>query len=103
MYQFNTGRDAAGIDLLRYDVAYSYRLLPEEYGPGQSWELRPVAELNGTYAVDGSHRLFASPGMQFTRGRLTIESSIEIPVVQHLTGGQPDEKFRFVVGFRLHF
>ena len=103
VYQFNTGPGAAGIDLLRYDLAYSYRLFPEQYGPGQSWEFRPVAELNGEYGVDGSHRLFLSPGLQFTKGRLTIESSIELPVVQHLTGSQPDEKFRFVVGFRLHF
>ena len=103
VYQFNTGPGAAGIDLLRYDLAYSYRLFPEQYGPGQSWEVRPVAELNGEYGVDGSHRLFLSPGLQFTKGRLTIESSIQLPVVQHLTGSQPDEKFRFVIGMRLHF
>ena len=103
VYQFNTGRDAAGIDSVRYDLAYSYRLFPEQYGPGQSWEFRPVAELNGEYGVDGSHRLFLSPGLQFTKGRVTVEASIELPVVQHLTGSQPDEKFRLVIGMRLHF
>ena len=88
----------AGHDLLRYDVAYTYRLAPVRYEPGNAWELNAIAEMNGRYVTDGSNEVFLSPGIQFVTTRWSIETAIQIPVVQDLAG--PETDYKFVVGFR---
>ncbi len=98
VYQFNTGGGQSGHDFLRYDVAYTYRLAPVRYEPGKAWELNAIAEMNGRYVTDGSNEVFLSPGIQFVTTRWSIETAIQIPVVQDLAG--PETDYKFVVGFR---
>ena len=98
IYQFNTGGGKSRHDFLRYDVAYSYRLTPARYEPGNAWEFNAVMELNGRYVTDGSNEVFLSPGLQFITQRWVFETSIQIPVIQNLTG--PETDYRLVVGIR---
>ncbi|MCH7993049.1 MAG: transporter [Planctomycetes bacterium] len=98
IYQFNTGGGESRHDVLRYDLAYSYRLAPTRFEPGNAWELDAVAELNGRYMTSGSHEVFLSPGFQFITKRWIFETSLQLPIVQDLAG--PEAKYRFVVGLR---
>jgi hypothetical protein len=98
VYQFSTGGGESRHDALRYDVAYSYRLTPARFEPGNAWELDAVAELNGQYTTSGSHEVFLSPGLQFITERWILETSIQLPVIQDLDG--PETDYRLVVGLR---
>ena len=98
IHQFNTGGGEARHDVLRYDVAYTYRLAPVRFETGKLWELNAIAEMNGRYVTDGSHQVFLSPGIQFVAQRWVIETAIQIPVIQDLAGPKTD--YRFIVGFR---
>jgi len=101
VYQFNTGGGKSRHDAVRYDVAYSYRLMPGRFEPGNAWELDAVAELNGRYITDGSHEIFLSPGLQFITTRWIFETSLQLPVIQDIDG--PETDYRFVVGFRFQW
>lgn len=101
VYQFNTGRGESRHDALRYDVSYSYRLFPAVYPEENVWELEGVAELNGRYMTDGSHELFLSPGLQLITERWVLEASIQLPVVQNVSG--PETDYRLVVGLRFQW
>ena len=101
VYQFNTGVGKFRHDALRYDVAYSYRLTPARFEPGNAWELDAVAELNGRYVTDNSHEIFLSPGLQFITKRWIFESSLQLPVVQDVDG--PETDYRFIIGFRFQW
>ena len=98
IFQFNTGGGESRHDLLRYDLAYSYRLAPTRFEPGHAWELDAVAELNGRYVTDGTHEVFLSPGLQFITKQWILETSIQLPVIQDLDG--PESEYRFVLGLR---
>ncbi len=101
IYQFNTGGGESRHDSLRYDLAYSYRLAPARFEPGNAWELDAVAELNGRYVTDGSHEVFLSPGLQFITKRWIFETSLQLPVIQGING--PETDYRLVVGFRFQW
>jgi len=73
IYQFNTGGGESRHDALRYDLAYSYRLTPARFEPGNAWELDALAELNGRYITDGSHEVFLSPDSQLATAKFRIE------------------------------
>lgn len=103
LYKFNTGRDPFRHDVVRYDLAYSFRVVPAVFAPGQLYSLDAVAELNGRYVTDGSHEIFLSPGLQLSAEQWTFEASIQIPVVQDLVGDGPETDYRIVTGLRFHW
>lgn len=103
LYQFNTGGGRSRHDVLRYDLAYSFRLFPSVFQTGRAYAMDAVAELNGRYWTDGSHEVFLSPGLQFVTDRWTFEVSIQLPVIQQLTGDGPDIDYRAVVGVRFRW
>lgn len=103
IYQFNTGRGDARHDALRYDVAYSYRVYPKVYAPGQTASWDAVAELNGLYLADGSHEIFLSPGLQYVTETWAFEASLQLPIVQEPADDRPETKFRLTLGLRFHF
>lgn len=103
LYKFNTGRDPFRHDVLRYDLAYSYRVMPVVFAPGQLYSLDAVAELNGRYVTDGSHEIYLSPGLQLSAERWVFEASIQLPVVQDLVGDGPETDYRIVTGLRFHW
>lgn len=39
-------------------------------------------EVNGAYLTDGSHLVFAAPGFQLIRQRMTVEASLQLPVIR---------------------
>ncbi|MCH7814473.1 MAG: transporter [Planctomycetes bacterium] len=100
IYQFNTGRDRHRHDVLRYDLACSYRLFPALAERVTNYEWNVVAELNGRYTADGSHEVFLSPGLQLVTSQWVFETSIQLPVVQALAGDAPETDYRLVVGVR---
>lgn len=103
LYQFNTGGGQARHDVLRYDLAYSYRLFPAVFEAGKNYEWNAVAELNGRYITDGSHELFLSPGLQFVTEQWALEASIQLPVVQELADDGPETDYRIVLGVRFQW
>lgn len=103
LYKFNTGRDPFRHDTVRYDVAYSFRVLPAVFEPGQLYSLDAVAEMNGRYTTDGSHEIFLSPGLQVSAERWVFEVSVQLPVVQDLVGDGPETDYRVVTGLRFHW
>ncbi len=102
IYQFNTGRGRHRHDALRYDLAYSHRLFPSEFGDS-AFEIDAVAELNGRYLTDGSHEIFLSPGVQLIAERWLIEASVQLPIVRELAAGRAETDYRVVVGLRLRW
>ena len=103
IYQLNTGSGLSGADFLRYDLGYSYRFYPERYTPGRAFQWDIVGEINGEYLTDGSHRVFLSPGLQYTIHRWRFETSIQLPVLQDLTPARRELNYRIVTGFRYHW
>ncbi|MFQ5425267.1 MAG: transporter [Phycisphaerae bacterium] len=103
VYQLNTGGGASRHDTLRYDVAYSFRLFPTVYEMKTAWELDAVAELNGRYDTDGSHEVFLAPGLQLIGERWTVETSIQLPVIQELGTDRAETDYRVVFGLRLRW
>ena len=57
LWKFNTAGGPAP-DRLRYDVAYVYRLQPEQYTVDKLTALFAVLELNGSYETNGDQELF---------------------------------------------
>ena len=103
LYQLNTAGGRSGHDALRYDLAYSYRLLPETFRTSNPYSLRVVAELNGRYLTDGSHEVFLAPGLQFAMPRWVLEASLQLPVVQELSDHMPQDDYRLIVGLRFQW
>jgi len=99
LYKFNTGGED---DRLRYDVAYTYRLLPTTYGEESNLGFFGVAELNGLYDTNGDHELFLSPGLQLAWARVALEASVQIPVWQDLDN-RLERDFVAVFGVKLLF
>lgn len=96
LWKFNTaGGDA---DRLRYDLAYVYRLQPEQYTAGKLTALFGLIELNGFYDTNGDNEIFISPGIQYVTKDWAIEATIQLPVLQDLDHRMEKD---FVVGLSL--
>lgn len=78
-------------DVLRYDVAASFRALPWVYRTYPDHQINIQLELNGSWirrsrvdgmevADSGGHLLFASPGLQYIYDTLIVEASVQVPV-----------------------
>lgn len=102
LWHFNTGGGDRGDDLLRYDLAYIYRLSPETYASSQPTALFGSVELNGFYETNGDHELFLSPGIQYVTTRWIIEATVQIPVWQDLSH-RAERDFIVGMGFRVQF
>lgn len=118
-YQLNTENDCdfkAG-DVLRYDLAYQYRLLPARYediSTDNPWSLTGLLELNGEYQeksesdgrrldeTDG-HQLFLSPGLAMTRKRTQFEAALQFPLYQNVGDRAAEDHVRFVLGFTINY
>lgn len=115
-YQVNTTANKFEFgDVLTYTVAYQRRIWPiqlPERGLYAQWNV--VLEANGQWeqqAKDharrldntGGHLLLLSPGVQVATKRFVIESSIQLPVLQHLNGSQVEPDFVLVASVRATF
>lgn len=96
LWKFNTAGGAS--DRLRYDLAYVYRLHPEEYTAGKLTALFGLVELNGFYETNGDNEVFISPGIQYVTKDWALEATVQLPIWQDL-----DERMEkdFVVGLSL--
>lgn len=103
IYRFNTGRGDKRHDMLRYDLTYSHRVYPAEYGEEHTYEIDAVAEINGRYVTDGAHEVFVSPGVVWSWERVSFELSVQIPALQDLAGGAPETDYRAVAGLRFRW
>ncbi len=100
VWQFNTGDGKFRHDALSYNMAYTYVLLAGQDLDDKFWRLGSVFELNSLYVADGSHLLYASPGIQLALERMIVEASLQLPIVRDLKkAAEPD--FTFVVGTRI--
>ena len=102
LWKFNTAGGEAGTDRMDYDVAYLYRLVPDQYTSSKLTALFGVLELNGQYDTNGDNELFVSPGISFVTKRWTVEATVQLPVWQDLDHRLAKD---FVVGlsFRVRF
>jgi hypothetical protein len=72
-------------DVLRYDVAYLYRLYPEQYDAATPGALYAVAELNGIYETSGDNEVFVAPGIMWEAKHWTFEFGVQVPVWRDLS------------------
>ena len=102
LWKFNTAGGAAGADQMKYDVAYLYRLVPDQYISSKLTALFGVLELNGQYETNGDNELFVSPGISLVTKHWTVEATVQLPVWQDLDHRLAKD---FVVGlsFRIRF
>lgn len=102
LWHFNTGGGADAADLLKYDLAYIYRLAPDVYASTRPTALFGSLELNGFYETNGDHELFLSPGIQYVTTRWIIEATVQVPLWQDLHH-RAERDFIVGVGFRVQF
>ena len=101
IYDFNT--DSGGFafgDVLHYDVALGYRILPRIYRTYPAKQINLYLEANGTWsrrntlqgnplADSGGPLLLLSPGVQFIPwSSFLVEATYQVPVWQELNGAQ---------------
>ena len=86
-------------DVLVYNVAFSYPLLPQQYPPKQ---VNLSVDLNGNFiSRSKTNTLFISPGIQYIPGRkVLIESGIQLPLVEEVSQGQKTN-FMVMLGTRI--
>lgn len=108
-YTFTTGGNAEPIfagegtaDLLRYDLAYLYRLWPAQYTEDTHGAFYGVLELNGLYETNGDHELFLAPGLMYEANWWTLELSVQLPVWKEVRH-RAETEFAVIVGIRLSF
>ncbi|HED52605.1 MAG TPA: hypothetical protein ENJ00_00180 [Phycisphaerales bacterium] len=102
LWKFNTGGDTRGDDLLIYDIAYSYRFIPETYASESPSAVFGSIELNGLSSTNGDQEFFLSPGLQYVTVRYILEATVQIPVWQDLDHrAERDVVVGF--GFRVQF
>ncbi|MBL4818835.1 MAG: transporter [Deltaproteobacteria bacterium] len=100
-------------DLLRYDLAGSFRLLPWVYKTYPSHQLNLMLELNGAYTRQaykdgkfepnsGGNILFVSPGIQYIYDSVIVEASVQIPIpgASFVNGKQMKTDFAALLGIR---
>lgn len=101
-------------DVIKYDLAYSYRLLPDVYHEYPAHQINGFLELNGIWSAKhkqnsseldntGGHELLLSPGIQYVYYNYLIEASVQIPIVKALNGSQLSTEYAFNLGFRTLF
>lgn len=116
VYQLNTenDRNLKRGDVLRYDTALQYRLLPAQYTAQTKWSLTGLLEFNGRYQwknelgghkTDGTdnHQIFLSPGLVLTGKRVKYEVGIQLPIYKDVGGGASEDKFRLVFGVTITY
>ena len=78
-------------DVLRYDLAASFRVLPWVYDTYPDHQINLTAEVNGAWterarlggvesADSGGHIVFVSPGVQYMYDAILVEASVQIPI-----------------------
>jgi len=102
IWKFNTGGGERGADLLKYDLAYLYRLSPETYASTRPTALFGAVELNGFYETNSDNELFVSPGIQYVTTRWIVEATVQLPVWQDLNH-RAERDFIVGIGFRVQF
>jgi len=115
-YQFNTENsdDFENGDELKWDAALEYRLFPEEWKGDDEHSFAVLIELNGSYkqkntsatgTVDGSGgtTVFISPGIQLQSRQMVLESSVQLPVIQNLSGDQLKTDLVVVLSVRFFY
>ena len=102
LWKFNTGGGDRGEDLLKYDLAYVYRLWPATYASTNPTALFGSIELNGLYETNDDQELFVSPGIQYVTTRWIVEATVQIPIWQDLDH-RAERDFIVGVGFRVQF
>jgi hypothetical protein len=86
-------------DLLRYDLAYLFRLSPRQYTAETHGALYLVAELNGLYETNGDNELFLSPGIMYEAKTWTAELSVQLPTWQEIDH-RAETDFAVIAGVR---
>ncbi len=89
-------------DLLRYDVAYLYRLHPVEYKEDTLGAWYAVLELNGFYETNGDNEVLISPGLMYEAAWWTVELSVQLPAWRDVAERAHTE-FGVVAGVRFSF
>jgi hypothetical protein len=102
VWKFNTGDEASNADVLKYDLAYSYRLTPKTYASQNPTALFGGIELNGYFETNNDNELFLSPGIQYVTQRWIIEATVQVPVWQELDS-RAERDFIVGVGVRFQF
>jgi len=100
LWKFNTGNAASNADMLKYDLAYSYRLSPETYASKNPTALFAGIELNGFFETNDDSELFLSPGLQYVTQRWILEATVQVPIWQSLN--QRAER-AYIIGIGLRF
>ncbi len=102
LWNFNTNGGDQGDDMLKYDMAYIYRLTPSTYASSKPIALFGSMELNGLYETNSDHEIFLSPGLQYVTTRWIAEATVQLPVWQDLSY-RVERDFIVGFGFRVQF
>ena len=111
IYDVNTDSEGFAFgDVLHYDVALGYRILPRIYRTYPAKQINLYLEANGTWsrrdqgnplADSGGSLLLLSPGAQFIPwANFLVEATYQLPVWQDLNGAQLGFDPTFKVGLR---
>ncbi|RLD20367.1 MAG: hypothetical protein DRI69_06440 [Bacteroidetes bacterium] len=86
-------------DMLIYNIAFGYPLLPQIYPPKQ---INVFLELNGNLVTDAvGHNLFIAPGIQYIAGsRFLVETAVQLPLAQGVPESEKT-KFMYTLGIRI--
>ena len=113
IYDVNSESDGFAFgDVLHYDVALGYRILPRIYRTYPAKQINIYVEANGTWsrrntlegtllADSGGSLLLLSPGVQFVPlGNFLVEATYQVPVWHGLNGSQLGFNPTFKLGLR---
>ncbi len=113
IYDFNTASDGFAFgDVLHYDIALGYRVLPRVYRTYPARQINLYIEANGIWSGrstsggvalpdSGGSLLLLSPGVQFIPWpSVAFEATLQVPVWQDLNGAQLEFDPVFKVGLR---
>ena len=113
IYDVNFGSDGFAFgDVLHYDIALGYRILPRIYRTYPAKQVNLYVEANGTWSRhntlqgallpdSGGTLLLLSPGIQFIPlGNFLVEATYQVPVWQGLNGSQLGFSATFKIGLR---
>ena len=113
IYDFNNASEGFAFgDVLHYDIALGYRVLPRVYRTYPAKQINLYLEANGTWSGrstsggttlpdSGGSLLLLSPGVQFIPWpSVALEATYQVPVWQDLNGAQLAFDPVFKVGLR---
>ncbi len=89
-------------DALRYDLAYLYRLDPEEFTEESTAAWYAVLELNGVYETNGDNELLIAPGLMYEARLWTWELSVQLPTWQDVEN-RGEVRYAIITGLRFSF